>query len=162
MSYLGDYIPLETEIIIAMTKSANMSDTTKYIHLGCGEGQFLEKAIEFGVKAENVFGVEVDVGLYNICIRKGLNVINDDCFNLNYLDYDVVMFWFELNNDLILLMNKLYKELKIGGKVICMHSNRKQYRDGAYVPEESYPMIPCNWLPKIQEISEKRFYLYVR
>ena len=88
---------------------------------------------------------------------------NDDLFNLNYSGYDVVFFWFNLSPELVTLMDKLYNELRKRSKVVCLHSSRRQWRDGIYVPEESYPLIPCTWQPNsFGEVEGNRFYLYTR
>lgn len=160
---LGDFIPLEPEIVNGMSALAGVNINSRIIDLGCGDGSTMDTIISYGVKPENVFGVEINTDLFNIALSKGLNVVNDDLFNLNYSTYDVVFFWFNLSVELNTLMDKLYAELKNNKKVICMFDNRRQFRNEVYVPEESYLLPNVTWQPdSFNEMQGQRFYLYVR
>ena len=165
---LGPWQPLEPEVFTGMRQLANININSKMIELGCGDGRNLELALAAGVKPANVWGVELDTALYNTCVSKGLNVINDDLFNLNYSSYDLVVFWFTEGVDA--LLNKLYAEMASKKKVVCLMSSRHQWRDGVYVPAEScydvntgLGILPSAWIPTAQgEVLGNRFYLYIR
>ena len=166
---LDPFVPLEIVVTQGMHQLAGININTKMIELGCGDGRNLELALSAGVKPTNVFGVELDTDLYNVCVGKGLNVIHDDLFNLDYSDYDLVVFWFTITPELILA--KLYNELKNNKKAVCMFGSRHQHRDGVYVPEESCYDVSTDvgvlpyptWKPTAQgEVLGNRFYLYVR
>lgn len=160
---LDPWIPLEPSVYQGMQELANININSKMIELGCGDGRNLELAIALGVKPAGVWGVELNTALYNTCVGKGLHVINADLFSLNYSTYDLVVFWFTIGVEDIL--NKLYSEMKKNAKVVCLFSSRQQWRDGVYVPSESYPIpqLTSGWLPTTYvEVLGNRFYLYVR
>jgi len=133
LQILGPYQALEPEVMKAMLDLSGLKNGEKYIDLGSGDGQFLKEAELRGAVAS---GVELDTTLANQCKAEGLKVTQGNLFDTDVSKMDVITFWFT-GPDVVKLMDKLYAEMKTGARLVCASDNRKQYRQGVFIPEES-------------------------
>lgn len=115
---LDKFKPSIPEIIVKAFELANIKRGERFIDLGSGDGCLVVEAIRRGAKAIG-YEIRKDLAEYSKKIY-GINVINDDCFNADVFDMDIVMFYQTLLPETELLMDKLYKEMKIGSKLITI------------------------------------------
>ncbi len=104
-----------SEIVKAMFDLAEIKPGEKHIELGSGDGRFIQEAIKRGAIS---IGYETDIKLTLESRKKGLKVINKDCFKANVSKADVITFWFTLLPETQLLMDKLLKEMKKGARLV--------------------------------------------
>ena len=163
LTTINSFKALDKEDVEIMSALVKVDGQKKIIDLGCGDGSTMETIIASGADPDKVFGIEIDSELYNRCIDKGLNVFHGDLFDVDCSYYDIVFFWFTLGDGLNQVFEKLYAELKRYKRVVCTFDNRRQFRNGVFIPEESYLLPDVKWRPTTyRESKDKRFYLYIR
>ena len=159
IQYLGSWMSVETEVMNAMLDLADVGPGDKFIDLGCGDGQFVLAAALRGAAAS---GIEIDPVLVTGAIGIA-NIEQGDVFDADVSKMTVVSFWFTDSKLTPLLMDKLYAEMKKGSRLVVLYDSRMQWRDGVFVPEESYGIIPHVWQPtQSVEILGNWIHLYVR
>ena len=159
IQYLGSWMPVETEVMNAMLDLADVGPGDKFIDLGCGDGQFVLAAALRGAAAS---GIEIDPVLVTGAIGIA-NIEQGDVFDADVSRKTVVSFWFTDSKLTPLLMDKLYAEMKKGSRLVVLYDSRMQWRDGVFVPEESYGIIPHVWKPiDKRDVLGNIFHLYVR
>ena len=157
---LGPYMAVEPEVMKAMLDLAGVGPGDKFIDLGCGDGQFL---VEAKLRGAIVSGIEMDAVLVAESITKNLNVTQGDVFDADVSKITAITFWFTDKKLTPLLMDKLYAEMKKGSRLVVLYDSRMQWRDGVFVLEESYGIIPHTWQPTDRrEVLGNIFHLYIR
>ena len=161
IQYLGSWMPVENEVMNGMLDLAGVGPDDKYIDLGCGDGQFVAAAALRGAQAS---GIEIDQALVDDATSIGIaNITRGDVFDADVSRMTVVSFWFTDPINTPLLLDKLYKEMKKKARLVMLHSSRMQWRDGVFIPEESYGIIPHAWQPiDRREVLGNIFHLYIR
>ena len=159
IQYLGSWQALEPEVMKAMLDLAEIAPGDKFIDLGCGDGQFLKEATARGAQAS---GIEIDPSLVVSCISANLDVTQGDVFDADVSKATVITFWFTDTELTPKLMDKLYAEMKKNAKLVMLHSSRKAWRDGVFLPDDN-GVIDHVWQPsKTQTVLDNRFHLYIR
>ena len=159
IQYLDSWMPLEAEVMNAMLDLADVGPGDKFIDLGCGDGQFVAAAALRGAASS---GIEIDQVLIDGAIGIA-NIEQGDVFDADVSKKTVVSFWFTDEKNTPLLMDKLYAEMKKGAKLVVLYDSRMQWRDGVFVPEESYGIIPHAWQPTQSiEVLGNWIHLYIR
>ena len=125
IQYLGSWQPLEPLLVAHMLGTAEVGSGDKFLDLGCGDGQFLERAELMGAQAS---GIEIDPDLVAICQGKGLNVIQGDVFDADVSKKSVVSFWFTDEVQVPLLMDKLYAEMKNGARLVYVYHLKIEWK----------------------------------
>lgn len=160
--FLGQYVPMQSEVMHAMFDIAKFKVGDTHIELGAGNGQFVEEGV---IRGLNSIGYESDETLANDCIARGLNVVHGDFFDYDLSDADLITFWFcdRQDGDIQLLIQKLATELKNNCEIVALFDSRVSYRNGVLIPElNGVPQHP-NFAPiKSETVLGDRFYYYKR
>lgn len=132
---LDKYEASSQAIVEAMFDLANLQPGEVHIDLGSGDGRFVEEALLRGAKST---GYEINKALADeSAARLGRNrIINNDCFNADVSRADVVTCYFSILPDTKLLMDKLYKEMKVGARLV-----KQAYTPHTWKPERD-PSLP--------------------
>ena len=113
---LDRFDPTYPEVLDAMLRLGRGRPNLKHIDLGSGDGQFVAKATEMGFSS---YGIEIDPVLAQQSRDAyGITVLNEDCFDSNVSQADVITCWFSLLPGTDLLMEKLKAEMKPGSVLI--------------------------------------------
>lgn len=115
MYVLDRFEPAPEEVVQKAFDMLDIKEGEKHIELGSGDGRFLEEAQARG--AESV-GYEIDLELIDYARKRGLNVIDENCFNADVSDADVITCWFTLLPETNFLMDKLLSEMKDGSRLL--------------------------------------------
>ena len=161
IQYLGSWAPLEDEVMNAMLDLAEVGNGDKFISLGAGSGKSVMAAALRGAQAS---GIEIDPILVAEGISLGVaNLTQGDVFAADVSKMTVVRFWFTDKINTPLLMDKLYNEMRKNARLVVLYDSRMQWRDGVFIPEESYGIIPHVWQPVDRlEVLGNIFHLYIR
>src|SRR3989304_6241597 len=86
-SYLMSDV-LKKELPLLIDKNPSLL----FLEVGCGSGINLETAKEAGVKAEDIFGCDINVNAVKHCCELGFNCIKSDLFSNIKGKFDVIIF----------------------------------------------------------------------
>lgn len=113
---LDKYEPLDLETVNEVFNLAELRPRERHIDLGSGDGRLVAEATKRGAVS---CGYELSEELARDSVRKyEIKVINDDCFNADVSDADVVTCWLTELPGTQSLIDKLHKEMKIGSRLI--------------------------------------------
>lgn len=136
---LDNFEPASLEMMRAMFDLADLKAGEKHIELGSGDGRFVVEALKRGAKS---VGYEIDRKLARNSIREhGINVVNENCFEADVSQADVITCWFTLLPETRLLMDKLHKEMKKGARLVkggYTYHNWKPEPVGTHPQKEIY------------------------
>lgn len=137
---LDKFDPTYPEVLDAMLRLGRTRAGLKHIDLGSGDGQIVKAAQDMGF---NSYGIEIDPVLAQQSRDQyGITVLNEDCFNSDVSQADVITCWFSLLPGTDQLMEKLKAEMKKGAVLI------KQ----AYTPSSWEPVnVPTGTLQLLTE-----------
>lgn len=113
---LDKFEPTKQKVLNAMVALAKIKPNIKHIDLGSGDGQIVNAFKSLGA---NSWGIEIDPILAEQSrIQYGITVLNEDCFNSDVSQADVITCWFSLLPGTDLLLEKLKSEMKRGSILI--------------------------------------------
>ncbi|MBU1131758.1 class I SAM-dependent methyltransferase [Patescibacteria group bacterium] len=104
-------------------------ETAKILDIGCGMGQFLQFLAEDGY--ENISGVDISPEAVEFCREKGINKVKQIDDLVEFLNTSEVYDLIVLNDVIehfpkekgIVILQKIYEKLRIGGKIIIKTGN---------------------------------------
>lgn len=103
------------EIVNAMLDLAGLKAKEIYIDMGSGDGRMVKEAKQRGAEAS---GYEIDPQLAKQSQEEGLNVFNQDCFEADVSQADVMTCWFTKLPETLSFMDKMYSEMKKGARLV--------------------------------------------
>ena len=164
---IGNWVPLEMEVVNGMLDLLDVtSGGVKYMELGAGDGRFMTEAIARG--CSNVTGIEIEPDLAAQCQGLGLNVINDDIFNVDLSPYNRFTFWFNLSEyplQIIALYLKIRNEAKKNARLVMLSDSIRRWRNGVELMDRDYSLpdnVQLAWQPiEKREILGNRFALFM-
>lgn len=125
------YVPSSMATVRLMIESARIQEGEKILDIGSGDGRIVVACAQKGAFA---YGCEINpllVAISRLIIRiKGLQknatIEQKDLYKMDFGEYDVIMTYC-LPKTLSDLEEKLYRELRPGGRIVCNTFRFKQW-----------------------------------